>query len=156
MLCPAKAGQLQWQQEPVKFNQRNYKAGQAMAQPQLTPNKIQEIRELAAQWGKIVARRAFGDDGPQATPSFHTLEQLARAAAEGLTEGTLTTLLEQLAQTLPDQIPCPDCNHPCPVGHDKRLLTLQGGQQVPLDEPVCHCPVCRRDFFPPPDRPAVG
>jgi hypothetical protein len=140
----------------VDVNQRNYKAGQAMTQPQLTPQKFQEIRDLAAQWGKIVARRAFGDAGPQGTPSFQTLEQLARAAAEGLTQGTLTTLLEQLAQTLPDHIPCPDCGHPCPVGRDQRLLTLQGGQQVPLDEPVCHCPACRRDFFPPPGGSATG
>src|SRR5690349_13356896 len=98
MLCTARAGQLQWQQEPVVVNQRKYKAGLAMAQPQLTPQKIQEVRELAAQWGKIVARRAFGDAGPQGPVSFQTLEQLAHAAAAGLTEGTLVTLLEQLAQ----------------------------------------------------------
>jgi hypothetical protein len=156
MLCTAKAGPLQWRQEPVEVNQRKYRAGQAMAQPQLTPQKIQEIRDLAAQWGKIVARRAFGDTGPQGPVSFQTLEQLAHAAAEGLTEGTLVTLLEQLAQPLPEQIPCPDCGHPCPVRREKRCLTIAGGQAVPLDEPVCHCPDCRRDFFPPPGGLATG
>jgi hypothetical protein len=140
----------------VEENQRKYKAAQAMAHPQLTPQKIQEIRDLAAQWGKIVARRAFGDAGPSGPVSFQALEQLAHAAAEGLTEGTLVTLLEQLAQTLPEQVPCPDCGHPCPVGRAKRLLTIAGGQPVPLDEPVGHCPDCRRDFFPPPDHPAAG
>jgi Zn finger protein HypA/HybF involved in hydrogenase expression len=127
-----------------------------MAQPQLTPQKIQEIRNLAAQWGKIIARRAFGDTGPQGPVSFHTLEQLAHAAAQGLTEGTLVTLLEQLAQTLPEQLPCPDCGLLCPVGREKRLLTIAGGQPIPLDEPLCHCPDCRRDFFPPKDYPAAG
>lgn len=127
-----------------------------MAQQQPTPQQIQEIRDLAAQWGKIVARRAFGEGGPSGPVSFHALEQLAHAAAQGLTEGTLLTLLQQLADALPEQIPCPDCGQPCPVNREQRLLTILGGQQVPLDEPVCHCPACRRDFFPPADSPAAG
>jgi hypothetical protein len=34
-----------------------------------------------------------------------------------------------------------------------RPLKVQGGQ-VQHHEPVGHCPDCRRDFFPPTDRPA--
>jgi hypothetical protein len=49
---------------------------------------------LAARWGKIVARHAFGADGPGTDVDLSAMEQVARAAAAGLTEGTLTTLLE--------------------------------------------------------------
>jgi hypothetical protein len=83
------------------------------------------------------------------------LEQVAAAAAQGLTEGTLTTLLGQQARALPAEQPCPECGRLCPVGSEPRPLTVKGGQ-LTLDEPVCHCPDCRRDFFPPAALSAPG
>ncbi len=52
---------------------------------------------MAARWGKIVARRAFGDAGPGPDADLATLERVALAAARGLLDGTLATLLEQQA-----------------------------------------------------------
>src|SRR5262245_51687372 len=118
-----------------------------MAASPLTPQELQQLRDLTAQWGKIVARRAFGDAGPGLDVDFTALEQVATAAAHGLTEGTLTTLLEQQAQALPADQPCPDCGLPCPVGQEPRRLVCQGST-LTYREPVCHCPACRRDFFP--------
>lgn len=126
-----------------------------MSQHTLSPEKLQEIHELAAGWGKIVARRLFGDAGPGLDIDFQTLEQVAAAAARGLTEGTLASLLEQQAQGLAGEQPCPDCGRLCPVGHEERPLTVKGGQ-LTLNEPLCHCPDCRRDFFPPTARAASG
>ena len=126
-----------------------------MAQHPLSQQKIQEIRDLATQWGRIVARRAFGDAGPGLDTDFSTLEQIAAVAAAGLTEGTLGTLLDQQARSLPEQPACPDCGRLCPVSYEDRDLTFEGGQ-IPLHEPVCHCPDCRRDFFPPQALPASG
>ena len=119
-----------------------------MPRRQLTPELFQEIRDLAAGWGKIVAHRAFGDQGPGLDVDFDTMEQVARAAAAGLTEGTLDTLLELQAQALGDEQPCPDCGRLCPVRRAERSLAIRGGRLVQA-EPVCHCPGCRRDFFPP-------
>ncbi len=68
-----------------------------MATSKLTPEELQNSRDLASQWGKMVARRAFGEAGPGLDADLTTLEQVAAAAARGLTEGTLTTLLEQQA-----------------------------------------------------------
>src|SRR6266705_3222660 len=42
----------------------NSKAGGIMAHRDFTCEELHELRRLAAQWGKIVSRRAFGDDGP--------------------------------------------------------------------------------------------
>ena len=100
-----------------------------MAAPQFTPEELQDIRDLAARWGKIVARRAFGDAGPGLDADLATLEQVAVAAARGLTEGTLATLLEQQAQALPAESPCPACGRPCPIHHEPRTLaTAHGGR----------------------------
>jgi hypothetical protein len=119
-----------------------------MARRQLSPQQLQELRELAAQWGKIIARRAFGDDGPGLAIDLDAMEQIAQAATAGLNEGTLQTLLERQANALGEQQRCPDCGHVCAVGRQERPLQVQGGTLL-QSEPVCHCPVCRRDFFPP-------
>jgi hypothetical protein len=66
-----------------------------MSQRTLSADKLQEIQKLAAGWGKIIARRVFGEPGPGTEIDFQTLEQVAAVAARGLTEGTLATLLEQ-------------------------------------------------------------
>jgi hypothetical protein len=118
-----------------------------MPRQPLSPQDLREIRELAARWGKIVARHAFGDQGPGTEVDLSAMEQVARAAA-GLTEGTLTTLLEQQAQALGPQWPCPTCGRPCPVRRAERTLACRDGT-LAHHEPLCHCPDCRRDFFPP-------
>jgi hypothetical protein len=124
-----------------------------MSQQPFSAQKLQEIHDLAAGWGKIIARRVAA--APDTPLDFQALEQVAAAAARGLTEGTLTTLLEQQAQALQPEQPCPDCGRLCPVGYEDRPLAVPGGQ-LALHEPLCHCPDCRRDFFPPAARPAPG
>ncbi len=126
-----------------------------MARHAFTPEELQELRLLAAQWGKIVARRAYGDQGPGLDVDFAAMEQIALAAATGLTEGTLQTLLELQAQALGEQQPCPDCGRPCPLRRQERTLHVQGAQ-LQQSEPLCHCPDCRRDFFPPTAHAASG
>jgi len=124
-----------------------------MARRDFTPEEIHELRRLAASWGKIFARHAFGDDGPGLDVDFTTLEQIAHAAAEGVTEGTLQTLLRQQADALGEQAPCPDCGRTCVLRRQERTLQVQG-TALPHSEPIGHCPDCRRDFFPPTARPA--
>jgi hypothetical protein len=120
-----------------------------MPRRHFTPQELQKIRELAAGWGKIITRQAFGDQGPDLDVDFAAMEQLATAAAQGLTEGTLTSLLEQHAQRLGEQQPCPDCGRLCVVRREPRDLHVRGGPLLRQSEPLCHCPDCRRDFFPP-------
>jgi hypothetical protein len=119
-----------------------------MPRRKLPPKVLQEIRDFAAQWGQIVSRRAFGDGGPGADVDIDVMEQVARAAAGGVLEGTLTTALEKQASSLGDKQPCPQCGRLCEVRREIRPLAVHGGT-ILQSEPVCHCPDCRRDFFPP-------
>ena len=52
-----------------------------MPRRDFTPEELLQLRQLAAQWGKIVARRAFGDDGPGLDVDLDCMEQIAQAAA---------------------------------------------------------------------------
>lgn len=121
-----------------------------MNAPPFTPAELDQLCALAAQWGKIVSQRAFGEDGPGLDVDFRTMEQIAAVAAQGLTEGTLQLLLQQQAQQLPPEQPGPDCGTLCSTQPHQRALTARGAaiEQV---ERMAHCPHCRRDFFPPAD-----
>ena len=144
---------LQREEKFVRGHRRKCKADQAMTSAHPSPEDIRNIRELAAQWGKIVARRAFGPEGPGLDINLGVMEQVALEAARGLVEGTLDTLLEQQALALGSEHPCPACHRPCTVQREPRTLHLTGGHQAHPNEPVCYCPDCRRDFFPPPACP---
>jgi hypothetical protein len=123
-----------------------------MATRRLSPEQLAAITDLARQWGKIVARNAYGDDGPPPDADFDQMEQVAAAATAGLAAGTLEHLAEQQARRLPDELPCPTCQTSCPVETRPRQVVARGAT-VTLREPVAHCPACRRDFFPPEGQP---
>src|SRR5262245_9628329 len=119
-----------------------------MASGKLNDKDLAEIHSLAKQWGKIVVRRAFGEQGPGLDVDLDGMEQVAAAAAAGLTAAALEEATRQQAQRLPDEHPCPDCGRLCPSQVQPRPIVVRGGQFL-HEEPACHCPACRRDFFPP-------
>ena len=115
---------------------------------QFTGDELDQLRAFTAPWSKIISRRVFGEEGPSLDVDFRAMEQIATAAAQGLTEGTLELLLRQQAKKLPDQQPCPDCGWLCTTEPSKRSLTARGAELEQVER-VAHCPDCRRDFFPP-------
>jgi len=123
-----------------------------MPKRKLSSEQLAAVKELAKQWGKIVAKNAYGQDGPPLDADFDEMEQLAAAATAGLVEGTLEHLTQQQAQRLPEQLPCPTCQKLCPLKTRPRQVVTRGAT-ITLSEPVAHCPDCRRDFFPPKDQP---
>ena len=123
-----------------------------MATRQATPDDFAAIKALAKEWGKIIGRHAYGQSGPGLDVDFDQMEQIAAAAAAGLCEGAIEHLTRQQAQRLPETLPCPTCQQPCSLTRKPRSVVARGAT-VTLDEPVAHCPACRRDFFPPANPP---
>jgi hypothetical protein len=126
------------------------KAGRPMPKHKLSPEQLTALEELARQWGKIVANRAYGEGGPDLDVDFDQMEQVAAIVTRGLARGTLEQLTQRQAQRLPAELPCPTCQKRCSIQTRPREVIARGAT-VTLHEPVAHCPACRRDFFPPAD-----
>ena len=60
-----------------------------MATRKLSAEELEAVTRLAKQWGKIVVKQAFGEQGPGLDVDFAQMEEVAGAAARGLTEGAL-------------------------------------------------------------------
>ena len=125
----------------------NLKDDNVMATRKFTPEELRAITRLAKQWGKIVVRHAFGDQGPGLDVDLAQMEEVAYAAAQGLTAGALEEATAQQGEKLAEQQPCPQCHTLCPVTPEERPIQAKGGG-FQLREPKCYCPTCRRDFFP--------
>jgi hypothetical protein len=54
-----------------------------------------------------------------------------------------------LAARAPASSKCPECGTRCDTSRERRQVRSVDGT-LTVDEPVAHCPKCRRGFFPPP------
>jgi hypothetical protein len=106
-----------------------------------------EVQRMAEDWGKIVARRVHKEVGPDLDLDADDIEQMAATAARAVAKGAIEELLEKKASLLGPEQPCPRCKRLCSVQRQKRTIDFWGGK-VSYAEPKCHCPACRRDFFP--------
>jgi hypothetical protein len=111
------------------------------------------VEQMAQGWGKIVARRIHEEVGPDLDLDADDIEQIAVSAARAVAKGTIEELLEKKASLLGAQQPCPNCKRLCAVQGERREIHFWGGP-VAYAEPKCHCPACRRDFFPSAPEPA--
>jgi hypothetical protein len=77
---------------------------------------------------------------------FTTIETLALAAGDAV---SLEVFEQQLAESGMGPPHCPRCGFEGKriKQHDRTLQTRRG-LDVPLSEPECYCPGCRRAFFP--------
>jgi hypothetical protein len=105
------------------------------------------IDRVARGWGKVVARRVEEQIGPDLDLDADQIEQFAKGAACTMAREAIEELLEKKAALLGAEQSCPTCQRLCPVERQPRIVQFWGGE-VAYSEPTCHCPACRRDFFP--------
>jgi len=104
-----------------------------------------KFRELVA----LLARQGFGEHGPPRETTFAQIEQFGHQAGRMVGRAVDAHLAEQHAAQFAGEASCPGCGakrSPRESPHDFPLQTQDG--EVTLREPSCHCPSCRRDFFP--------
>ena len=106
-----------------------------------------DLRDMAYGWGKVVSRRAYGEEGPGLDIDFDSIESLAVEIGQAVIKGAIEETLKTQLKLLGDHQPCPTCARDCPVDTAPRTIQVRGGT-IRYKEPACHCPACRRDFFP--------
>jgi hypothetical protein len=125
---------------------RKFKEEQIMASKKLSEAKFREIQEVAAGWGKLLARESFAS-GPGLDVTLADMEDIAAVATQALVRGAIEEMTNAQADGLGDEAPCPSCGAMCELKRKGRDVTVRGGS-ASLEEPVGHCKRCRRDFFP--------
>lgn len=78
---------------------------------------------------------------------FTEMESAGHQLGQAVAQITTERLALSRAERLEGPQPCPTCGRSCPLSHRDRTLTTVDGP-IDLHEAVCHCPTCRRDFFP--------
>ena len=117
-----------------------------MTSKEAQERKLREIREVAEGWGKIISQEAF-PNGPGLNVTLAEMEEYAVAASRALVKGAVESMTTAQGEQLGAEAPCPICGRLCPLKRKPRPVAVRGGNAT-LDEPVGHCPACRRDFFP--------
>ncbi len=125
-----------------------------MASKEARERKLKEIQEIAEGWGKMVSREAF-PNAPGLDITLAEMEEYAVAASRALVKGAVESMTARQGEQFGEEAPCPTCGRVCPVKRKPRPVAVRGGDAT-LDEPVGHCPTCRRDFFPSASRIEVG
>ncbi len=102
--------------------------------------KLQELAEL-------ISHERFGEAGIPKEITFSEIEEIGHQVGR-LAAGTIDQTLQlRHAEHLTGVEPCPECGRDCRVERRERTLQTRDGT-VALDEPVCHCGACERDFSP--------
>lgn len=109
-------------------------------------------REARAKFEELVAllaRHGFGEEGPPRDTTFAEIERFGHQAGRMVARAVDVHLTEQHAGHFAGEQPCPACDEQQPNKASPHKLDLQTQDgEVRLHEPTCHCPSCRRDFFP--------
>jgi len=111
--------------------------------------------KLAQQLAETFSEEVYGSDGPELDCDIDEIEDLAVLAARAAFDAVIARALLLQNQKLPDKLSCPKCQSRCRVQFEER--TVQGRMgPAQIQEPVCHCSACDRDFFPSAGNVAAG
>ena len=91
----------------------------------------------------------FGPEGPPIDTTFAEIEEFGHEVGKMVARALDEKLTNQHASHFQGTAPCPGCETTCPVAESPKTRDVQTTDgDVPLREPICHCPVCNRAFFP--------
>jgi hypothetical protein len=91
----------------------------------------------------------YGPEGPPKNTTFAEIEEFGHEAGRMVGRAVDQQLANQHAEQFQEATACPSCQTLCepkPAPTEREIQTSDG--RVSLAEPVCHCSVCHRDFFP--------
>ena len=109
----------------------------------------EEARKKFEDFVATMAACGFGPDRPPLDTTFAEIESFGHEVGRMMARALNEKLANQHATHFQGTASCPGCRTACPVAENpapRNVQTTDGN--VLLREPICHCPVCNRDFFP--------
>jgi hypothetical protein len=103
----------------------------------------EKMRELA----ELITRERFGPEGVPQDITFSEIEAIGHQAGRVFAAQVDRELMTDHGKRFGDEHPCPQCGRRCSSQPFARTLKTRDGT-MELPETVCHCPDCRRSFFP--------
>ena len=103
------------------------------------------LRRAAAL--KVELDLAEGNVPKTGVPHYNVIEDAAHAVGQRLSRLTQQMHAAELSLRQEGVAKCPGCGRRCETSLAERSI-VSGDGQVELPELRCHCPSCRRDFFP--------
>jgi hypothetical protein len=91
----------------------------------------------------------YGPEGPPKDTTFAEIERFGHEVGRMLGRAVDQQLANQHAKQFHEAAACPTCQTECEIKAtpvERKIQTSDG--LVPIQEPVCRCSVCNRDFFP--------
>jgi uncharacterized protein with PIN domain len=82
-------------------------------------------------------------------PHYSVIEARAHELGQQLSRRVQAQQMDELAAHASPSARCPECGTRCDTSVKKRRVTSIDGT-LTVDEPIAHCPKCRRGLFPPP------
>jgi hypothetical protein len=108
-----------------------------------------EARKKFEDCVDAMAACGFGPEGPPMDTTFAEIEEYGHEVGKMVARALDEKLTRQHATHFQGTVACPCCETTCSVADDPNARDIQTTDgDVPLCEPMCHCPVCNRDFFP--------
>ena len=108
-----------------------------------------QTQETFDQCVAALTAMRYGTEGPPEDTTFAEIEQFGHEVGRMVGRAVDQQLTSQHAEQFHEAAFCPTCQTLCepkPSPAERELQTSDG--RVPIAEPVCHCSVCNRDFFP--------
>ena len=109
-----------------------------------TKNSTELFEELVQA---LVEERIAGDEIDIDSMKFAQMELLGHGHGKELASRVQQGLATRQAERMPAVFHCPTCDRECPTETKPKTIHALDGE-VELAEVCCHCPKCRRSFFP--------
>jgi len=116
---------------------------------QLTVDLNDEAQKKFEECVAALTAMRYGPEGPPENTTFAEIEEFGHEVGRMLGRAVDQRLTDQHAEQFQKAAACPTCQTVCepkPTPARREIQTSDG--QMPVHEPVCHCSVCNRDFFP--------
>jgi len=109
--------------------------------------KEELVAKLALQLAETFSTEIYGPEGPALDMDIDQIEETAVLAARAAFDAVIAEAFRLQNQKLPRHMPCPKCHKPSETRFEGRSIRGRMGP-ARIQEPVCFCPACDRDFFP--------